>query len=262
MSRCVTEASTIADSDHQSNTPHTSGFYFNDTWVSLNRPTLVPNRQNFIQCIKDKTLYFLGDSTLRQWFLYIIEEIEQIKFNKTITKNNRFAIGMDNWNSATYKIAMKYHHHGFPSVAKWASTKDVHYIANMIDSLPYDRPQTVYFLSIWAHFTVTDLNFFRGRLRSIKRALTRLHRRNPTAVIIVKGANTREYDILLSYNNWYQDQLNSVLIEEFTGLHNVFIVDVWPMTLGHYSSWKIHPVDVVVKNELALALPHVCPDLV
>ncbi len=254
------DSTTVDDHKRSTSTIRSSGFYFKNKWISINRPSLVPNRHNLIQCLNNKTVYFLGDSTLRQWFVYIIEQIEQIKLQKHMFQVLRFAIGMVNWNNAPYKIAMKYHHHGFPSVAKWVSTKDIHYIANMIDSLPYDRPRTVYFLSIWAHFTATDLNFYRGRLSSIKRALDRLHRRNPSAVVIVKGANTREGHA--AYNNWYQDHLNSVLIEEFIGLPNVFIIDAWSMTLGHYSGWNIHPVDLVVNNQLAVALPYICPDLV
>ncbi|XP_072015589.1 NXPE family member 3-like [Amphiura filiformis] len=255
ISRCM--KNTLLD---KSVTDHigTTGFYFKDTWISLNRPTLVPSQRNITQCLKDKTVNLLGDSTIRQWFKFLIQTIEpKYAISKQILQTARFS--MDHWDNR-HNISINYHHHAFPIVTMYTSTNDLHYVANMIDSLPADGVHTVYFLSVGAHFTITDMKFFRGRLRAIKRSIVRLHERSPDTMVVVRSANTRKDEG--QYNNWYHDQLNSLLFEEFVGLNNVVVIDVWSMTLSHYSGWNIHPVNVVVRNELAVALSYICPDLV
>jgi hypothetical protein len=44
----------------------------------------------------------------------------------------------------------------------------------------------------------------------------------------------------------------------FSGV-GVYLVDAWEMTLAHYLPHKLHPDEVIVKNQLDMFLSFVCP---
>ncbi|XP_072043691.1 NXPE family member 3-like [Amphiura filiformis] len=233
------------------------GYYYNNTWTSLKCRT-TEYRDNISRCLRNKTMYFLGDSTIRQWFIFIIEQFEQHKLQSVIKDDMGFRMGKDSWKSQEYNLSMHYHHHGFPNRISLVPTTDVHYVANMIDSLSSHGTNTVYFISTGAHFTITNLDFYRNRLRGIKDAIYRLHEHSPDTPIIIKSANTRE-PTSTDRSNWYHEELNTVLYEEMSGIPNVVLVDVWNMTTGHSSGWNIHPTNSVIENEISLALSFICP---
>lgn len=44
----------------------------------------------------------------------------------------------------------------------------------------------------------------------------------------------------------------------FSGV-GVYLVDAWEMTLAHHLPHKLHPDEVIVKNQLDMFLSYVCP---
>ncbi|XP_072025261.1 NXPE family member 3-like [Amphiura filiformis] len=235
-----------------------AGFYHRDNWISLNCDTHIETNTTFLSnCLQNKTMYFLGDSTLRQWFVYLIEKLGELKIDLKLMENASFRIGMDYWKSRALNTSLYYHHHGFPNTIYIASTSDIHYVANMIDSLPSDGQNTIFFISLAAHFTITTSEFFHYRIKTVKHAILRLHERSPDIPVLVKSANTRAPGDILR-PNWFHDQLNKFLSEEFVGLPNVLLVDVWNMTIGHHTGWAIHPANIVIENEIKLVMSYLC----
>ncbi len=233
------------------------GYYYNDHWMSLKCQTL-PYSDVILKCLRNKTLYFLGDSTIRQWFVFLIEQVEKLKLRYVIENDVAFRLGRDSWTNQIYNLSLHYHHHGFPNRISWVPTTDMKYVANMLNSLSVHDANTAIFISTVAHFTITSLSFYRNRLRTIKSAIQRLHERSPQTPVIFKSANTR-MPLSVDQSNWYHNELNTVLHEEMSNMPNVVVVDVWNMTTGHYSGWKIHPLDPVVKSEIVLAMSFICP---
>lgn len=57
-------------------TPVPAGFFLQDKWMSLvceTRP--FPSPEQVSTCIKDKHILMMGDSTLRQWFEYLLQTV-------------------------------------------------------------------------------------------------------------------------------------------------------------------------------------------
>lgn len=52
-------------------TPVPAGFYFKDVWKSFVCNTQQFNSTQMGNCLKNKIIYLLGDSTTRQWFEYL-----------------------------------------------------------------------------------------------------------------------------------------------------------------------------------------------
>ncbi|XP_056612267.1 NXPE family member 3-like isoform X3 [Triplophysa dalaica] len=55
--------------------PVPSGFYLNDVWTSFVCKTRQFTTQTTTQCLKDKHIYMMGDSTVRQWFEFLLNAV-------------------------------------------------------------------------------------------------------------------------------------------------------------------------------------------
>lgn len=64
-------------------TPVPSGFYLDDVWTSFVCSTRHFTPRITTQCLKDKEIYMMGDSTMRQWFDFLIKTVpsETLTFN-------------------------------------------------------------------------------------------------------------------------------------------------------------------------------------
>lgn len=60
-------------------------------------------------------------------------------------------------------------------------------------------------------------------------------------------------------SDWYSMQLDRLLRDAFKGI-GVFFLDVWQMTACHYNAETIHPMPVVIQNEINLLLSFICPN--
>ncbi|XP_062387641.1 NXPE family member 3-like [Sardina pilchardus] len=56
-------------------TPVPAGFYLNDVWTSLVCAARHFSVPEIAPCLRDKHIYIMGDSTIRQWFLYLNEAV-------------------------------------------------------------------------------------------------------------------------------------------------------------------------------------------
>ena len=235
-----------------------SGYYYNNTWKSLKCKTLMYQyrKKSILQCLYNKTVYFLGDSTVRQWFTFIIEKFEQHKVPYSVQNSMDYKVGLDTWKSTRHNVTMFYHHQGLPIQTTSIPTRDIHYIASMLESIPSHGADTIFFICVGAHFTINTLEFYRTRLKSIKNVISRLHSDSP---VIVKSLNTR-LPVYWQNSNWYHEEANAVLGEEFSDVPNAAVVDVWNMTTAH-EPWQVHPINDILENEIAVAFSYLCPKL-
>lgn len=79
--RCYTELTFTRPSDvtekcHPGlHTPVPAGFYLNDVWTSFVCSTRHFTAQTTTECLKDKDIYMMGDSTMRQWFEFFAKAV-------------------------------------------------------------------------------------------------------------------------------------------------------------------------------------------
>ncbi|XP_072044969.1 NXPE family member 3-like [Amphiura filiformis] len=235
----------------------TTGFYYQDQWYSLvckNRKFATTDTR---KCLQNQRLYFWGDSTLRQWYEYFAAVMNTTLVEKK-AENIKFGphLAVDN----TYNIRLYYRHHGFPIRNNWTDVEDIHYVPNMIDDLPNSHNQVV-LLSLWAHFTASSLEYYSQRWQQIKQSVLRLKSRDPGARIIIKSANTRELAANIDALSWYSNQLDNIMREIMMGVEGVIIIDVWDMTIGHRTGFRIHPEREIISQEVDMLLSFLCPEV-
>ncbi|XP_077435328.1 NXPE family member 3-like isoform X2 [Vanacampus margaritifer] len=234
----------------------TSGYYYQDAWRPLGGVAMRHfNAASVTQCLANKVVYMYGDSTIRQWYEYLVAVLPGAKeFNLYTPKKGGPSLAVD----STHNILLEYRCHGPPIMYTAIMANELHYIANELEGLT-GGPNTVVALSVWAHFTPFPVEVYIRRLRHIRKAVVRLLYRAPGTVIVIRMANPRALnrDVSLNYSDWFSLQLNVVLRAMFKGL-NVMLVDAWQMCAAHHQPHNVHPPSVIVKNMVDMMLSYAC----
>ena len=231
-----------------------AGFYYRSSWFSLScKNHLDLSTKQIRKCLSNHNIYFFGDSSLRQWYFYLTDNI----FKKTIKNSvGHKYIGPHFATDDEHDLTLTFRFHGLPvRVPVWANITDIEYIPNVIDNIQ-GGSEVVIILSLWAHFTSTPIEFYQQRWRTIKSSLIKFMLQYPRTKIFVKSANTREPKFDLS--NWYAWELDQVMRRELASLDFVTIIDTWDMTIGHHSGYNVHPADSVVAEEISMWLSFLC----
>ncbi|XP_046311250.1 NXPE family member 3 isoform X2 [Marmota monax] len=158
-----------------------------------------------------------------------------------------------------HNILLKYRCHGPPIRFTTVFSNELHYVANELNGIVGGR-NTVIAISLWSHFSTYPLEVYIRRLRNIRRSVVQLLDRSPRTVVVIRTANAQELgpEVSLFNSDWYNFQLDTILRRMFSGV-GVYLVDAWEMTLAHYLPHKLHPDEVIVKNQLDMFLSFVCP---
>ncbi|XP_027721682.1 NXPE family member 3 [Vombatus ursinus] len=251
----VKEANDPEPSQSLENFP--SGYYYKNQW----RPRKFKMHQfnepdNITECLQGKMVYLFGDSTIRQWFDYLITFVpDLVEFNLGSPKNVGPYLAVD----LKHNILLQYRCHGPPIRFTTVLSNELHYVANELNRIVGGR-STVVAIAIWSHFSTFPLEVYIRRLRNIRRAIVRLLDRSPKTVVVIRTANVQELgpEVSLFNSDWFSFQLDTILRKMFSGV-GVYLVDAWEMTLAHYLPHKLHPDVVIVKNQLDMFFSFVCP---
>ncbi|XP_068602416.1 NXPE family member 3 [Brachionichthys hirsutus] len=241
------------------NNLETSGFYYEESWRPLNSIAMQQFNDSsaITQCLANKLINMYGDSTVRQWFEYLVASAPELKeFNLHSPKNVGPFMAVD----GTHNILLKYRCHGPPIRFSTVMSSELRYVSNELNGLS-GGPDTVVVLSVWAHFSTFPVEVYIRRLRHIRRAVVQLLERAPGTVIVIRSANLQALDqeVSLYNSDWYSLQLDEVLRAMFRGL-DVLLVDAWQMSVAHHSPHALHPPPVIVKSMMDVFLSYVCPE--
>ncbi|KAI7808587.1 NXPE family member 3-like isoform X2 [Triplophysa rosa] len=234
-------------------TPVPSGFYLDDVWTSFVCSTRHFTPQTTTQCLKDKQIYMMGDSTMRQWFDFLLKTVptlKQMDLHVPYQTGPLLAVDVEN------NIFLHWRSHGVPLRCLKTEVANLHYISNEIDDLA-GGPRTVIAFNLGVHFTTFPLDIFTHRVLRIRKAVLDLLQRAPETTVIIKTVNTGFKDAFSS--DWYSLQLDRILRQAFQDV-GVYILDVWQMTSCHYNKDNIHPGPIIIKNEIDVFLSFICPD--
>ncbi|XP_069502514.1 NXPE family member 3-like [Ambystoma mexicanum] len=233
--------------------PQPSGFYYEDVWRTLacsHKTFATPPEAS--KCLKGKIIHMFGDSTLRQWWEYLLDFIPSVK---KIDLHVEYKSGPLAAVDPSNGLILYWRAHGNPLRTTKTMIADLHYMSNDITEIG-GGPDVVIVFTIWAHFTTYPVEVYIHRVRNIRKAVIDLLLRSPQTTVIIKTANTGYKSIYGS--DWLTLQLDMILRKMFSELP-VAIVDAWEMTSCHYLTDDIHPGRVIVQNEVDMFLSFICP---
>ncbi|XP_036384706.1 NXPE family member 2-like [Megalops cyprinoides] len=205
-------------------------------------------------CLMGKRLHLKGDSTVRQWIDYLERKLKDLKYKGRI-ESYLSELAVD----AHRNITVQWKNHGHPWITHHSN--DVNkcvYISRYLDTLDLGGDgQDIVVIGIGQHFRAFPLEFFIHRLLNIRRAILRLQARSPQTQVFIKLENTREFSsMILRLSDWYGHMQNLAQRKVFGDL-KVGLVDAWDMSVAT-NTFAVHPNDIVVSNEVAVVLSHLC----
>ncbi|XP_067291710.1 NXPE family member 3-like [Pseudorasbora parva] len=235
-------------------TPVPAGFYLDDVWNSFVCNTKQFSSTQMGNCLKNKIVYLMGDSTTRQWFEYLERKVPGLKrmdLHTPSTGGPLMAVELNN------NIIVHWRPHGVPLRFTKMLITDLHYIGNDIDEIAGGRHAVVVF-TIFAHLVFHPITFYVHEVAKIRQSVVALLSRAPETTVIIKSGNTAGVKNIFQ-SDWYAMQQNTVMQEMFRDIDGVIYFDVWQMTSCHYLRENVHPGPVVVANEVDMLLSYICP---
>ena len=224
------------------------------------------------KCLKNRTFFFIGDSTARQWFEYFIDPPDSHLLDRIIFKRHPFKAAeisrfTDVWEPRTAAIeslnaVFHYHSHGQPlqNGGLFSATTFVSQQFDNIPILPDQGSHLTIVLAMGPHFFLYNPDIYLNRIEATRDAALRLLSRNPKTTIIFKGTNTFIRGIgigeccLSDWISYRQHKLAKHVFDETP----IIYLDVWDMTVSHESEDLVHPVSKVITNEIDMALSFTC----
>ncbi|XP_030076758.1 NXPE family member 1 isoform X1 [Microcaecilia unicolor] len=245
MEKCKTEM----------NPPFPSGFILRNVWNPVFcRKAPLDSPDQIIACLKGKMMYFMGDSTLRQWILYFPKIDKSLKYfdlHRTGLESKLLAMDMDS------NLLIQWKKHGHPYIAhKGYTVKDNVYVSREIDLLDGGK-YTVIVISLGQHFRPFPIYMFVKRMLGIRKAIERLFMRSPDTKVIIKSENTREMTIDMERFSDFHGYIQYLVVKEIFHDLNIGVVDAWDISTA-YASNNVHPHDDVVRSQVYMFLSYIC----
>ncbi|XP_056403629.1 NXPE family member 4-like [Hyla sarda] len=227
--------------------PLPSGFVLQQTWNPVFCKIPVTTQDQMYACLKNKQVYFLGDSTMRQWFEYFQKALPELK---TFILSRMAADTKNN-------ILVFFKKHNFPFITtRPQAVKGSLYLTDEIDHLA-GGPHHVLAITFGQHFRPLPIQLFIRRVMNIHRAVERLLLRSPDTKVIIKAENTREIHMDAERFSDFHGYIQNMIVKEvFKDLHVAF-VDAWDMTIA-FNSYRAHPLEFIVRNQINMFLSYIC----
>ncbi|XP_043963900.1 NXPE family member 3-like isoform X4 [Gambusia affinis] len=234
------------------------GYYYQGAWRPLDGTTVhqFNDATAISQCLKGKVLHLYGDSTVRQWFEFLIAKVPDLKkFDLKTPPQTGPLMALDYKNN----ILLTFRCHGPPLRAFPLPVSQFHFVANELDNV-VGGTNTVVIFGVWAHFGVYPVEVYIRRLLSIRRAVVRLLTRAPDTLVVIRTGNPKRLTLResLTTDDYYALQRDKILRAIFKKV-NVRLLDAWEMTQAHYLPHDLHPPQPIIKNMLDVILSHICP---
>ncbi|XP_060573659.1 NXPE family member 4-like [Ruditapes philippinarum] len=235
----------------------TTGYLQNTTWHTTHCKGLIGKKLG--RCIRNKTLYLFGDSTVRQWYSAIKRRINCKQFTKKMTypisKLTKAGCTATN-NNFTMFLAP----HSYPfyiSKNHWKYALDyLTSISRRIDQIsPFE--DAVVLIHVFAHMKTFHYKNFRKTISHIRHAIERLLERNKHVKIFIKMPHTFTENIA-GLNDFFGWQFSKIIFETFDGLFDEVIpLDQKDATIAAMSKF-LHPPNFIVEAMVNQMFSYVC----
>jgi len=257
--------------------PLPSGQFVKGRWQSFHCDTknFSLEREKTV-CLSNKMVYILGDSTIRQWYGYLLKNSVASWFDKIVNffRSDRICASevvsvQDIWEPSEaldtrHNLTLRFSAHG-PPLQNGGSPYSQPYIADRIDAIEGGEGTIVAF-TIGNHLLLYDPSLFVQRLESINQAVSRLLKRSPRTVVLYKGFNIFEMDNFLSnqccISDWLSYRYDRIARNMFKDSKNIIFLDMWDLSASHHTKPSgLHTQQSLVEKEVDLFLSFICPSL-
>jgi len=226
------------------------GYFEQKRWNSLVCSKTDVSTLQLQSCLQNKLIFFLGDSTIRQFFFLLANKLDlEVKGESEGLKWHYPKIAREPMKIKT-NVTLYYRAHG-PPLFNLGPLCTKPYLSDSIIDLPGGKDVYVIF-NIGVHFLHFHPNMYIHRLKGIKNAISKHLKTYPDTKFILRGLNVIE-----NTKEWVIYRFEVILRNIFQNMRNVLYLNLWGLT----TVWPIkryHPDDTVLAQELAHMFSHVC----
>ena len=232
--------------------PSVTGYFAENKWKSLVCQSNVTNYsfQRIQTCLQNKILYFIGDSTTRQFFHYSVTKLflNNIGPDAAITVWQQPRVAFDENN-----LTMYFRTHGQP-LENPGPPYIRPFVSDTISTMVGGNNVFVVF-NIGTHFWDINPKTFMHKLKYIRNAINKHHQKFPDTKFIIKGMNVVEP---ASSWDWPLFRYDVILKQYFRNMNNVLFVDMRDLTTVWPLIKNVHPPDEILHQEYMLLLSFIC----
>ncbi|XP_075702231.1 NXPE family member 4-like [Rhinoderma darwinii] len=235
--------------------PFPSGFVLQNSWnpifCSISNFT---TEEQMSSCLSDKMISFMGDSTARQWFTYLLQTSKGLKnFDLHRAGMETLMVAIDQKRN----IHLQWKKHSHPIVAsRFYMVKDDAYVHEQIDRIAGGL-HCVIVICLGQHFRPFPVQLFIRRVINLHKALSHLFLRSPDTKVIIKTENTRNDGNDAERFSDFHGYIHNLIVKDVFRNLPVAVVDAWDMTIA-YNTNNVHSPEHVIKSQIHMFLTYIC----
>ncbi|XP_045202402.2 NXPE family member 3-like [Mercenaria mercenaria] len=238
-----------------------SGFWLDSHWnfvkcYSSIKHDIAPYRQ----CLKNKNVVIIGDSTLRQYAAYFIRYI--LGLGPVDMKGSKGPNGQYHG----YKlfkgsgINLMYIKHEMPLHNPNLPAKDISSVPQILRTMEdndLEDNSLILIINYNSHFSAHPPSKFRERIRYLAIAIESFLSRKPRTKILFKGPH-----LCINDARWFDPRISllykQIVREEFSKLmNNVIYLDVWSISVAHNHE-QLHPYGDAFFSQINQLMAYIC----
>nr|XP_039257535.1 NXPE family member 3-like [Styela clava] len=209
--------------EHNLNPSVPTGFIQNGEWKSLVCNNSEYNKQTMLKCLTNKSVYFIGDSTIRTWYEFYLKEL---KAKETLVQIPNSWSSPRRAVSEKHNITLHYKSHG-PPLRNPGPPISRPYVTDTLENIPNSGDKNVIFFSIGFHFQVFTPQVVMRRIKVIKKGFVDIQKRLPGIQIFVKGFHTHTETKAVIASDWLSYRFEVILRHEFGEMKDVTYLSMW-----------------------------------
>jgi hypothetical protein len=235
------------------------GHWLGEEWVNWDCSFGSTSKQKWWQCLTNRSLYLIGDSTIRQLHLSLLYSSGLLE---EVPGSIHLPNGLTTVYVQLYNVSIRFHYHGLPFLTSLTlNLMDTNFTTDLLDAIPANGNEII-ILSTIHHFTLLPPEGFQLRLRHIIDAIRRLRERGEgrRIPIVFRTANPRPFDSL-SLNAYKIKWYNDVAIEMLGASKlDVTVYDIFDMVASSKNPVALHQKHNMMSLQLSHIVDLICPE--
>lgn len=238
--------------------PYPASLATSSGWKQLHcTHTLIRGTKNFRKCLAGKQIYTMGDSTVRQYFDYIVDKLRS---SETKQKERNSLV----FDDRQLNVYGEWTIHSMPySCGDSVGLCIPNSLAQTLQRIRekkasyFNGSEIIILITYHAHLQAYPVSVFRNRLQSLITPIRLLKKQFPMAKIFFKGPHP------ISINGHWFDVRNAlifrdVLFETFKPILDLVVyLDTFSISVS-YASWELHPNGKALQAQIDQWLSYIC----
>ena len=237
------------------------GYYLNGKWnVPYCDSKIIHSKEAYRMCLKNKTLVFLGDSTVRDYASFFLSQTIYMPLIDLKNRKGKTNTYHPNSDFKQYGIHIIYKKHELPFHHPHVPINGVTSLATELIKLARnDVPgdDLIILINYNSHMHAYPPDQVRLRLKRIVRALNILFMEKPSVSVFLRGPHVcfnddRFFDLRVSLIQ------KDIIFEEFQPLFDkITYLDAWSITTA-FNNEALHPTHNALRSQIQQFMSYIC----